>query len=318
MVNIGVSIGINTISKADLNREELTQKADLAMYAAKASGKNTFSFYTPEMLDVVNERWEIEQGLKRALAANEFRAYYQPIVNCSGELLGMECLLRWDHPERGILPPAKFLSIAEESSLIVPIGVWVLNQACDDIARWNAQGLKDLYVSVNFHSKQFEEPDVVETIESALRRSGVQAGNLKIELTETGIMLNPEGTIEVMKQIKNRLPGIRIMVDDFGTGYSSLNYLANLPSDTLKIDLSFVSKLSDQNNEKVIPSIIKLAESLHMDYIVEGIETQTYLDYFSRRSCPAMQGYFFSRPQPSTRWDQVFAQPDSTSLPWRS
>jgi diguanylate cyclase (GGDEF)-like protein/PAS domain S-box-containing protein len=316
-VSVGVSIGINIISHADMNLEELIQQADLAMYAAKAAGKNTFSFYTPEMLNVVNERWELEQGLNRALANNEFEMHYQPIVDCDGRIRGVEALLRWIHPEKGIIQPEKFLKIAEETNLIQPIGVWVLNQACQDAARWAASDRPDLFVSVNFHAKQFDEPDIVDTIENALKRSGCPAANLKVELTETGIMQNPEETIVKMNELKRRLPELEIMVDDFGTGYSSLNYLANLPADTLKIDLSFVSRLDDVNNEKVVTSIINLAESLSMDYIVEGIETVAHRDYFRARKGASMQGFYFCRPMPVLDLEALLIE-DSLPVPQSS
>ena len=295
IVNVGVSIGIITINKEDKDLNEMTKKADLAMYASKNAGKNRFTFYTEEMVQKINERWELEQGLKTALANDELEIHYQPIVSCSGEIKGLEALLRWYHPVMGYISPEKFIPIAEETNMIIPIGAWVVEKSCIDITSWNNAGFDNIYVSVNFSAKQFEQPDIVDLMKSVIKRTNCNPTNLKMELTETGIMQAPEQTIEKMKILKKAFPTIQIMIDDFGTGYSSLNYLANLPTDVLKIDLSFVSKLHDSNNRKVVNSIINLAESLEMGYIAEGIETKAEWEYFKERRCDRMQGFFFSR-----------------------
>jgi diguanylate cyclase (GGDEF)-like protein len=294
-VNVGVSIGIFLISEPGLNVDEMTKKADLAMYASKNSGKNRFTFYTEEMVQVINERWELEQGLKLALANNELEIHYQPIVNNLGVVMGLEALLRWKHPELGYINPDKFIPIAEETNMIIPIGAWLIEKSCIDITNWNNQGYKDIYVSVNFSTKQFEQHDAVDLLKSVITRTKCNPGNLKIELTETGIMQAPEETIKKMNKLKEIFPDIQIIIDDFGTGYSSLSYLANLPIDILKIDISFVSKLHDSNNRKVVNSIINLAKSLEMSYVAEGIETEKELDYFKKRNCDMMQGFFFSK-----------------------
>lgn len=298
MVNVGVSIGIILISEPQININDMTKKADLAMYASKNAGKNRFTFYSEGMVQEINERWELEQGLKLALAHNELAIHYQPIVSCSGAIKGLEALLRWKHPKLGYISPEKFIPIAEETNMIIPIGAWVIEKSCIDLTNWNNQGYEDLYVSVNFSVKQFEQPDAVELLDSVISRTKCNPANLKLELTETGIMQAPEATIKKMKKLKKLYPEIQIMIDDFGTGYSSLSYLANLPTDILKIDLSFVSKLNDSNNRKVVNAIINLAESLEMGYIAEGIETQEEWDYFKNRKCDKMQGFLFSKPVP--------------------
>lgn len=294
-VNVGVSVGVVIISESDNNVNEMTKKADLAMYASKNAGKNRYTFYTEEMNQKINERWELEQGLKKALANGELKLYYQPIVSENGKIKGLEALLRWYHPVRGYISPAKFIPIAEETKMILPIGAWVLKKSCSDISEWNKKGYPDLYVSVNLSTIQFDQPDIVETVTRVIKRTGCNPANLKLELTETGIMQAPDQTIEKMNLLKKVLPDIQIMVDDFGTGYSSLNYLANLPADILKIDLSFVSKLHDSNNRKVVNSIINLAEALEMDYVAEGIETLEELEYFKEKNCDSMQGFYFSK-----------------------
>lgn len=295
-VNVGVSMGIVFISEGEKDIYELTKKADLAMYASKNAGKNRYTFYSEEMIQKINEHWELEQGLKSAMTSNELEVYYQPIVGSDGNIKGLEALLRWFHPIMGNIPPDKFIPIAEETNLIVPIGTWVLEQSCLDISNWNKTGHDDLYVTVNFSTRQFEQPDIVEIIEHVIKKTECNPANVKLELTETGIMQAPEETIAKMNQLKERIPEIQILIDDFGTGYSSLSYLANLPTDILKIDLSFVSKLHDSNNRKVVNSIINLAKSLEMDYVTEGIESKEDLEYFKDKNCERMQGYYFSKP----------------------
>jgi diguanylate cyclase (GGDEF)-like protein/PAS domain S-box-containing protein len=295
-VNVGVSLGIVFISEGEKDVNELTKKADLAMYASKNAGKNRFTFYSEEMVQKINEHWELEQGLKKAIASKEFEVHYQPIVGSKGNIRGLEALLRWYHPIMGLIPPDKFIPIAEETDIIVAIGTWVLEQSCQDISEWNRTGYEDLYVTVNFSTRQFERPDIVDTIKSVIAKTGCNPSNLKLELTETGIMQAPEETIRKMNELKEEIPEIQILIDDFGTGYSSLSYLANLPTDILKIDLSFVSKLHDSNNRKIVNSIINLAESLEMDYVTEGIESEVELAYFLEKKCERMQGFYFSQP----------------------
>ena len=294
-VNVGVSVGVVIISDDDNNVNEMTKKADLAMYAAKNSGKNRYTFYTEEMIQKINERWELEQGLSKALANNELELHYQPIVDRNGKIKGVESLLRWYHPFMGFISPGKFIPIAEETNMIIPIGAWVFEKCCKDLAEWNKIGYPDLYASVNLSTIQFDQPDIVDYITNVIKRTKCNPANLKLELTETGIMQAPDQTINKMNKIKEKLPDIEIMVDDFGTGYSSLNYLANLPADILKIDLSFVSKLHDPNNRKVVNSIINLADALEMGYVAEGIETKEEWDYFKERNCDSMQGFYFSK-----------------------
>ncbi|MBN2657026.1 MAG: EAL domain-containing protein [Spirochaetales bacterium] len=311
-VNVGVSIGIVFISEGERDVNELTKKADLAMYASKNAGKNRYTFYSEEMVQKINERWELEQGLKKAMAGNEFEVHYQPIVGSAGNIRGMEALLRWYHPVMGLISPNRFIPIAEETELIVPIGTWVLERSCQDITEWNNSGYKDLYVTVNFSTKQFEQPEIIDTISHIIEKTGCNPANLKIELTETGIMQAPEETIKKMNLLKERIPEIEILIDDFGTGYSSLSYLANLPTDILKIDLSFVSKLHDPNNRKVVNSIINLAESLEMDYVTEGIESEVELAYFQEKNCERMQGFYFSHPVSK---DEIFRLLKEPTLP---
>lgn len=305
VANIGVSIGIHLISSADMKKDQLIQHADLAMYAAKSGGKNTFMFYSPKMLDTVHRKWNIEQGLKQALEKNQFCVFYQPIVDEKRRIQAFEALIRWRHPDLGLLEPADFLPMAEESGLIVPMGVWVLKKACDDLKRWINLGFPDMKVSVNFNTRQFDQNDLVEVLTGILHSSGCDPRNVLIELTETGIMKNPQESIRKMRTLKEVFPNIQILVDDFGTGYSSLNYLASLPADALKVDLTFVSNLSLPNNEKVVQAIVQLAQSLELGYVVEGIETKPQLEFFQKLGCTRMQGFYFSRPVDVHRVDDM-------------
>jgi len=311
-VNVGVSIGIVFISEGEKDVNELTKKADLAMYASKNAGKNRYTFYSEEMVQKINERWELEQGLKVAMDGEELEVHYQPIVGSSGTIRGLEALLRWYHPVMGLISPDKFIPIAEETGLIVPIGTWVLEQSCRDITEWNNAGYENLYVTVNFSTIQFEQHDIIETIKDVVSKTGCNPANIKIELTETGIMQAPEDTIKKMNLLKEEIPEIEILIDDFGTGYSSLSYLANLPTDILKIDLSFVSKLHDSNNRKVVNSIINLAKSLEMDYVTEGIESEEEFSFFLEKNCDRMQGFYFSHPVSK---NEIIKLLEASSLP---
>ncbi len=294
-VNVGVSIGIALIPDNGNDVEAITKSADLAMYKAKESGRNRYTFYTKELDRRAVEKWEIEQGIKNALNNNEFLLYYQPLVDGEGYIKGLEALIRWHHPTRGETSPGQFIPIAEETGLIIPLGTWVLETACREITFWNTNGFPDLYVSINLSTKQFDQRDMVETISNVILRTGVNPANIKLEITETCIMRNPEAAISKMRLLKKMHPEIHFAIDDFGTGYSSLSYLSQLPADILKIDISFVTQLFSTHNEKIVNAIINLAHSLGLEIVAEGVETVEQWKYFTSRDCGTLQGYHFNK-----------------------
>ncbi len=295
-VSVGVSIGVAIMPDHGTTIEEATKCADIAMYCSKEGGKNRYTLYDPTVFSKSTERWRLEQEMKLAIGTGGFFLVYQPIVGANGQVIGMEALLRWKRPDDNPIPPSVFIPIAEEHGLIIPLGDWALRRACYDAKRIHEKGHKEVYVAVNVSSKQFEQPNYVENLESIVRGSGIDPSRLKLALTESTIMRNTKDGIERILEIKQRLPGISFMVDDFGTGYSSLAYLSLLPVDALKIDISFVVNLAEPQNEKVVNAIIHLGHSLDLDIVAEGIETREQWQYFIDRDCESMQGYYFLKP----------------------
>jgi len=296
MVNIGVSIGIALYPEDGEDHESLVQNADLAMYESKEAGKNQYMFYHHEMVSKATRKMRIEQGIKNALHNNQFHLHYQPLVNIDGMVMGMEALLRWTDPELGTVSPDHFIPIAEEKGLIIPLGTWVLETVCRQIRRLSLAGYEDHFVCVNLSPLQLEEKNFVEKLNRIIERSRINPSRLKLEITESSVMRNPEGVISTLEQIKNSNPGIQIVIDDFGTGYSSLSYLSKLPADTLKIDISFVMNLEQTHNKKIINTIITLAESLNLSVVAEGVELKSQWDYFKMNPDIILQGFHFSRP----------------------
>ena len=295
-VSVGVSIGIALIPTHGDSVEALTKAADLAMYSAKGAGRNTLAFYSSSLDAQANQRWQIEQGIRGGLERGEFYLNYQPLVDNDGSVLGFEALLRWNHPTLGAVSPGIFIPVAEETGLVVPLGNWVLETAFRDLKAWNDAGHTDTYVTVNLSPKQFDQPDLVETIGNILRNTGANPANVKLEITETCIMSAPDTATRKMRQLKERYPGLTIAIDDFGTGYSSLSYLSRLPADTIKIDLSFVTKLFAMNNDKIVNAIINLAHSLDLDVVAEGVESSDQWEFFNKHQCRTLQGYHFNKP----------------------
>jgi diguanylate cyclase (GGDEF)-like protein len=297
-VAVGVSIGIALTPSHGSTVEELTKAADLAMYSAKEAGKSQFAFYSADLNAKAVEQWELEQGIRSGLERGEFGLHYQPLVDTDGRMKGVEALMRWDHPTKGAVSPGRFIPIAEETGLIVPLGNWVLETAFRDVKAWNDGGYPNLYVSINLSPRQFEQKDLVDTIGRALERTGADPRNVKIEITETCIMSAPEEAMDKMRLLKERYPGLTIAIDDFGTGYSSLSYLSNLPADIIKIDLSFVVNLFAKGNQKIVNAIIGLAHSLGLEVVAEGVESSDQWDYFRTHECQTLQGFHFNRPVP--------------------
>lgn len=297
-VIITASIGISVFPRDDETAERLVKNADAAMYSAKGAGRNRYQFYTHDMNAQAEERLELETGLRRALKEKQFVLYYQPKVAVdTGKVVGMEALLRWIHPERGLVPPDKFLPFLEETGLIVPVGEWVLHQACRDAQHWVEDGLPPLRVSVNISSLQFRSDVLVEQVRGALAESGLEPQRLELELTESLLVENTDSAVDLLSALKKL--GVYLSIDDFGTGYSSLSYLKQFPVDALKIDRSFIRDLVSNHKDAAITSAITaLAHSLSLGVIAEGVENSEQLQFLRAKGCHEIQGYMVSRPLP--------------------
>ena len=293
-----VSIGIALYPKDDQSGERLVKSADTAMYRAKDLGRNRYAFFTQEMNDRVESQLVLEAGLQRAVRNDEFVLHYQPRVSAANRrVVGVEALLRWQHPERGLVPPGEFIPLLEESGLIVPVGARVIAAACRQNKAWQDAGLPPMRVSVNISSRQFRTGSLEETVREALRASGLQPEWLEIELTESLLVENSEHAVAVMERLKEI--GVAISIDDFGTGYSSLGYLKRFPIDSLKIDRSFVKDLrTSATDAAIVDAISALAHSLGLGLVAEGVEEAGQADFLRARYCTEMQGYLFGRPVP--------------------
>jgi len=291
------SIGISVFWDHKESADEVLQKAELAMYQAKAAGRDTIRIYSPALQDAVTSRAAMEEDLRHAIRSNQFLLYYQSQVEAD-RLVGAEALLRWNHPKRGILGPDEFILLAEETGLILPLGTWVIETACAQIAAWaNQKQTADITVSVNISALQFRQPEFVDKVLSALRRSGANPKKLRLELTESMLVNDVESTITKMGQLIAH--GLTFSLDDFGTGYSSLSYLKRLPLDQLKIDKSFIRDLlADNSSGAIAQAIIALGRAMGLGVIAEGVETDEQRTFLSSMGCDSFQGYLFSRPQP--------------------
>lgn len=293
-----VSIGVAPSSPGYENPSDILRDADTAMYRAKVLGKNRYEIFDKAMHEVAIDLLQMETDLRHALERREFFIQYQPIVSLDNfSLRGFEALVRWRHPERGLISPLDFIPIAEDTGQIIHIGKWVLTESCKQMTQWQSQyGInKPLFVSVNLSGKQFTQPDLVEQIKSVLVETGINPRCLKLEITESMVMENVETTTKMLYQLRDL--GVQLSIDDFGTGYSSLSYLHRFPIDTLKIDRSFVIKMIDNNeNIEIVRTIIILAQNLGMDVIAEGVETKEQLRRLRELKCENGQGYYFSKP----------------------
>ncbi len=300
---VTVSIGISIFPDDGEDVETLVRNADMAMYAAKEEGQG-YHFFTEEMNRKALERIKLESSLRTALQNNQLVVYYQPLVGDKAQIVGMEALLRWYHPELGVVSPAQFIPIAEETGAIVSIGKWVLYTACQQTMAWHDRGYEGLYVAINLSPRQFKDPDLVGTVEEALEATGLPPNCLKLEVTESGIMENPEQAIATMELLRSR--GINFSIDDFGTGYSSLGHLKRFPVDTLKIDRSFVmDAIANKDDQEIIKTIISMARNLNMNTVAEGVETQEQQDFLTRQGCDMMQGYYYGRPMPADKFEEI-------------
>ena len=293
---IGTSVGISVTPNDGTDSDVLLKNADMALYRAKENGRNGFSFFEPEMDAKMHERRTLEINLRKAIAVGEFELFYQPLMNLeTSTLTGFEALLRWNHPTRGMIPPATFIPLAEDTGLIIPIGEWVLRQACNEAAKWP----DDIKVAVNLSPVQFRNKNLVSMVTSAITNAGIAPTRLELEITETAMLQNTEQTLAVLHMLQGI--GVHVSMDDFGTGYSSLSYLRSFPFDKIKIDQSFVRDL-DKGDEAIaiIRAISGLGRTLGMMTTVEGIETKEQLEQIRAEGCTEVQGYLFSKPQPAS------------------
>ena len=304
-LHITSSIGISLYPNDGKNTQTLIKNADIAMYRAKDLGKNNYQFYTADMNSRALESITMENALRHALERDELLLHYQPQVDIrSGRIVGMEALLRWSHPEFGLVSPAKFIPIAEETNLIIPIGEWVLRTACAQGKRWRDQGLPVWRMAVNLSARQFRQRDLLRQVGGILRETGFDPHHLELEITESLLMQGAGQTIEILEEFDAM--GIHLSLDDFGTGYSSLSYLKRFPIDTVKIDRSFVRDIhTDPNDAALASAIIAMAHSLRLSVIAEGVETEEQLAFLRERECNEYQGYYFSKPLPAGEIEQL-------------
>jgi diguanylate cyclase (GGDEF)-like protein/PAS domain S-box-containing protein len=302
------SVGAVLFSGQSQTVEEVVKHADLAMYAAKTAGRNGIRFFDPKMQAAVTVRAALENDLRTALEQGQFTLHYQTQVGCGERIVGAEALIRWHHPTRGMVPPFEFIPLAEETGLILSIGLWVLQTACAQLRRWqDSPATAHLQLAVNVSARQFRQVDFMEQIVTVLRQTGARPDQLKLELTESVALDNVDDTIAKMNAL--RALGLRFSMDDFGTGQSSLSYLTRLPLDQLKIDQSFVRNIGIQHTDAlIVQTIIGMAHSLGIDVIAEGVETEAQRAFLERHGCTLWQGYLFSRPVPLEHFEQLMAQ----------
>ncbi|RXJ02790.1 EAL domain-containing protein [Anaerobacillus alkaliphilus] len=313
-VFIKPSIGISVFPEDGEDVDTLIKNADTAMYKSKELQGNNFQFYNASMEKSNLRSAKVENGLHKALENNEFVLHYQPQINSrTNKLIGVEALLRWNHPTMGVVSPADFIPVAEETGLIVPIGEWVLRNACKQVKSWHDLGLGPIVVSVNLSARQFEKQDLIELVKDVLAETKLDPSFLELELTENLIIKNTDATLETM--VKLRELGIKISIDDFGTGYSSLGYLKNFPINTLKIDRSFVSDVvGDLANAAITNTIITLADNLSLNVIAEGVETEDQMKFLSSKGCFLMQGFMFSPPIKAEDFMEKYFEQDDQEL----
>jgi len=284
--------------------ETLRQRAEVAMYQAKQAGRHTYCFFDSAMNQEASEHLALRNGLHRALERSELVLHYQPQIDLrNGRVIGVEALLRWQHPERGLISPARFIPVAEDSGLIVPIGNWVLQEACRQAAAWDREGLPPITMAVNLSAVQFMQGRVEQAVQGALKDSGLPPHCLELELTESILIQNTEQVLATLKRIKHL--GVKLSIDDFGTGYSSLAYLKRFDIDKLKIDQSFVRDVvEDPDDATIVRAVIEMAHSLSLKTIAEGVETAQVAEALKAYGCDEVQGYYYGRPMPT---DEVTA-----------
>lgn len=305
---VSCSVGVSVFPTDGDDAESLIQYAASAMHGAKSKGPNSYDYFTPQMNERALDRGRLESDLRVALDRQQFFLHYQPQVDLrSGRIVGVEALIRWQHPVRGRVAPGEFIGLAEETGLIVPIGAWVMQTACRQMKLWQSQGFSDMRISVNLSAKQFSDETLVDSISTILRETGLDPKSLELELTESLVMSDADGGFGILRALKSL--GLSLAVDDFGTGYSSLAYLKHLPIDTLKIDQSFVNDITDDLDDAVIvTSIISLAHNLRLSVVAEGVETSEQLSFLQINGCDEIQGNRFSHPVPADDFTLLLKQ----------
>jgi EAL domain-containing protein (putative c-di-GMP-specific phosphodiesterase class I) len=285
---------------------ELLRNADMALYQAKRDGRGTHRFFEPTMNERLRNRQNLEQDLRRGLDAGEFKLYYQPLLQTDSQrIIGYEALIRWDHPTRGLVPPLEFIPVAEESGMIVPLGRWVLETACQEASLWAA----DLQVSVNVSPVQFQQPDLADMVVEILARTGFPPHRLELEMTENVLIQHADQALATLEKLRGY--GVRLSLDDFGTGYSSLSYLRRYPFNKIKIDRSFIQALGDGSGAGVLArAIVALGHSLGMEVTAEGVETIEQYQFLEQESCNQVQGYLFGKPVPANQIHSRKPAPD--------
>jgi diguanylate cyclase (GGDEF)-like protein len=293
------SVGITLFPEDGENPEQLVKNADMAMYAAKAEGRNNYRFFLPSMHERVKERKTIEEDLRNALEHDQLELYYQPKIDCRTErVVGAEALVRWHHPDRGMIMPGEFISVAEECGLINRLGAWVLEKACKQTQIWRDSSLPGLRIAVNLSPAQFQDAELVSSVTRIVKDTAMPEGTLELEITESILMNNPEKAVSTLKELKAL--GVMIAIDDFGTGYSSLNYLKRFPVSSIKIDQSFVNDIHvDMDDKAIVDAVIGLGHSLNLEVVAEGVEEVEQLDYLREKGCDFIQGYLYSKPLPA-------------------
>lgn len=312
-VFVSVSIGVSIYPRDGKTMDTLIKNADIAMYHIKERGKDGVQFFSHHMNATLSRYLSLESGMRKALELGQFRVYYQPQVDVStGQVVGLEALIRWQHPTRGLLPPMEFVPLAEENGLIIPIGEWLLRTACEEIARWRKAGLPPVRIAVNLSALQVEQPQFVERVIAVLDENDLPGSLLELEITENVIMKDMDIVVQKLRHLSSR--GIRIAIDDFGTGYSSLSYLRKLPIHTLKIDRSFVHDIRyEAGDGSIVTAIVAMAKGLRLKLIAEGVEHAVQLEYLRELGCHEMQGYLFSRPLEAGQALRLVA---SGACPW--
>ncbi len=303
------SLGISIYPRDGSSVDELLQCADMAMYQAKGAGRNLFKFYTPDMNRRTQQVLRVERDLRRALEQSQLEVYYQPQIDLNdGSVVAIEVLLRWQHPERGMVRPGEFIALAEETGLIVPIGEWVLRQACEQTRAWQLAGWETVRIAVNLSALQFQRPELVETVATVLSETQLRPQFLELELTESSVMNDPTAASEVLRALDGM--GVRLAIDDFGTGYSSLSHLKRFPLHRLKIDRSFVDGVTtDPNDAAIARAVIALARSMSLEVVAEGVETEAQHIFLQREGCQHGQGNLFGPPAPAVD-TEIFLQPE--------
>jgi predicted signal transduction protein with EAL and GGDEF domain len=306
---VTTSIGITTFPEDGEDAETLLKNADNAMYRAKAEGRNTYHISTEELSRSVQERMTLESGLHQAMERNEFELFYQPQIDLRVmKICGLEALLRWRHPERGIITPSEFISVAEDRGYIVVIGDWVLRTACQQGVKLRESGHENVRVSVNLSARQFREVSLASRVETVIRETNLDPRLLELEITESVAVENVGLTLGVLTQL--RALGISIAIDDFGTGHSALSYLKRFPIDTLKIDRSFVEDLPEPADAAIVRAVVQLAQGLGLRVIAEGVETKEQLDFLRDIGCNEVQGFYFGSPIPAAEVADLWTKPN--------